>query len=445
MNQLFYPIIDLFTYDLKTALNLSSEEIEQQRQDFLAKFPSEVRANFRESANEVEYFDLYLDPKTGYKKFKLKPQNPALEGYYYPVRINDVYGLQLDCSVDNLTEPQDIASFADIKTEIANKIEQDDLTIGQTWLVSGWLAEADRQNAAAIAQASYEVLFPGKNWQQGLYAQGDFLNGKLFEIWQRESYPHHHVVILLFPNKDVPMKIADMSKKMAKFYSDWMGLFCYRHKITWAYHQSRSIKAGLVNHYRKAEENTKIIKQNKYGDKNLTSTEARLNNIQDILDQYTFDLLNLTFQKQIIEINLVNYQRRVELIKQKAQAENNLDELDKFDHFVDNKYLAQINKDTENMQLGIKLLENNINAISSKIELEKEERELNFQALVTFIGTGMAGAGLVKSESINCTAVFGKLPLDCENIFIKELAVPISLILIFGCLGWLVRYAIKKL
>ena len=436
MNQLFYPTIDLFTYDLKSALNLSSEEIEQQRKDFLAKFPPEVRANFRESANEVEYFDLYLDPKTGYTQFKLKPQNPALDGYYYPVRINDVYGLQLDCSVDNLTELQNIASFADIKTEIANKTEIDDLTIGQTWLVSGWLTEADRQNAAAIAQASYEVLFPDKNWQQGLYAQGDFLNGKLFEIWQRESYPHHHVVILLFPNKD-------MSIEGAKFYSDWMGLFCYRHKITWAYHQSRSIKSGLVNHYRKVEENTKIIKQNKYGDKNLASTETRLNNIQDILDQYTFDLLNLTFQKQIIEINLVNYQRRVELIKQKVQAEDNLDQLDKFDHFVDNKYLAQINKDNENMQLGIKLLENNINAMSSKIELEKEERELNFQALVTFIGTGMAGAGLVKSESINCTKVFGQTPLNCENIFINELAVPISLILIFGFLGWLVRYLIK--
>ncbi len=426
MNQLFYPTVDLFTYYLKNALNLSSAEIQRQRQDFLAKLPQDVQ--FNNSETDTEYQELTIPIKP-----ELKTQNPALAGYYYPVLLNDVYGLQIDCSVENLTEPQSINSLAKIKTEIEPKTDGDSLTIGQTWLVSGWLTEADQQNAEVIAQACYKSLFDEEDWQQCLYSQSNFLTGKLFELWQTQSYPSRHLVIMLFPNRAI-------AEKAAKFNKDWMGLFCYRHKITWAYHQSRLIKNSLVNHYRKVEENTQIIQQYQYKDKkNITSTEKLLNNIQDILNQYTTDLLNLAFQKQIIEINLINYQKRVEFIKQKAGAGNELDYLNLFANLVQDKYLEQIDKDRENMQLGIKLLEYNLNAMSSRIELEKGERERSFQALVTIIGTGIAGASLVKSEKIEC-----KTPWICETPVIKELAVPFLLISIFAFLGWLVKTAIKK-
>ena len=307
MNQLFYPTVDLFTYYLNNALNLSSAEIQQQKQDFLAKLPQDVQ--FHNLKTNTEYQDLTIPTKP-----KLKTQNPALAGYYYPVLLNDVYGLQIDCSVENLTEPQSIHSFAKIKTEIETKTDDDSLTIGQTWLVSGWLTESDQQNAEVIAQACYKSLFGEEDWQQCLYSQSNFLTGQLFELWQTQSYPYRHLVIMLFPNRTI-------AEKAARFNKDWMGLFCYRHKITWAYHQSRLIKNSLVNHYRKVEENTQIIQQHQDKDnKNLTSTEKLLNNIQDILHQYTSDLLNLAFQKQIIEINLINYQKRVEFIKQKAGA-----------------------------------------------------------------------------------------------------------------------------
>ena len=80
MNQLFYPTIDLFTYDLKSALNLKPEEIEQQRKDFVAKFPPEIRSNFHDSETETEYHPLFTDLTTGENEFDLKPHNPDLEG-----------------------------------------------------------------------------------------------------------------------------------------------------------------------------------------------------------------------------------------------------------------------------------------------------------------------------------------------------------------------------
>ena len=228
-----------------------------------------------------------------------------------------------------------------------------------------------------------------------------------------------------------------------------MGLFCYRHKITWAYQQTRLIKKALENHYRKVEENAQIIKINDYGDKRLNTTENLLDNIQNILNQYTTDLLNLSFQKQIIETNLYNYKTITEAIEERASTDLNY--LDKFKDLVENKYGTQIDKDIENMQLGMKLLENNLQAMSSRIELEKVEREQNFQKLVTIIGTGIAGANLIKVKEIPCKDVFdGKLSFVCQSKIpvlepiIAQLAVPILVILIFGFLGWTVRLLITR-
>lgn len=441
MNQIFYPTIDLFTYKLKNALNLSSDEIREQKQEFFAQFPPEVQVNINDPKTETEYKPLFIDPdpKSSFPNyFDLKTNNPTLEGYCYPVVLNDVYGVQIDCSVNNLTEPQSTESLAEIKTEIEAIAQSDSLTIGKTWLISGWLAEEDLANAEAIAQACYQSAFDGDldDWKKDLYAQSSFLTGKLFELWQTQASSSIHIVILLLPNQE-------QAKKAASFNTDWMGLFYYRHKITWAYEQSRLIKSALINHYRKVEENSRIIKQNKYGDKNPTSTENLLNNIQDILNQYTIDLLNLAFQKQIIEINFINYQKRIELIQQKAQEELNY--LNLFSDLTKDKYLTQIDKDTENMQLAIRLLEDNLKAMSSRIELEKGERERTFQALVTIIGTGMAGASLVKPEKLPCTDVFThNLSFICKPPIMNQLAVPFLLIIVFGFSGWLVKWVIKK-
>ena len=132
------------------------------------------------------------------------------------------------------------------------------------------------------------------------------------------------------------------------------------------------------------------------------------------------------------------------LSNKKLEQKKELDYLNLFGDLVEDKYLLQIDKDRENMQLGIKLLEYNLNAMSSRIELEKGERERRFQALVTIIGTGLAGAGLVKSDEIECTAVFAKIPLICQTPIIDQLTIPFLLIFIFGLLGWLVRTVIKK-
>jgi hypothetical protein len=230
-----------------------------------------------------------------------------------------------------------------------------------------------------------------------------------------------------------------MAREAANFYKDWMALFCFRHKISLAYRQSRLIKNSLTNHYQKVDNYAKVMRDPNVANPSGTNS---LDTMQNILNQYAIDLLNLSFQKQTITTNLLNYQIRLQQIKQKAESESNLDFLDKFGELVQQKYLIQIDKDIETMQLGLKLLETNLNAIRTRIELEKSERDHIFQTLVTFIGTGTAGVAIIKDGKEVCEAIRPKE--SCEPSLNGNLVIPLILIVFFGYVGWLVKKAIES-
>ena len=248
-----------------------------------------------------------------------------------------------------------------------------------------------------------------------------------------------------------------MARQASNFYKDWMLLFCFYHKISLAYRQSRLIKKFLTNHYQKVDNYAKIINDPNRENPNATKS---LDTIRDVLNQYSIDLLNLSFQKQTITTNLLNYQIRVQQIKDKAGNESNLNFLDEFSTLVEKKYLIQIDKDIEIMQLGLKLLETNLNAIRSRIELEKSERDRNFQNLVTVVGSGTAIAAYLDFKGEKCQAIFKSskkaeatksmiksqnqaqdYPDFCNNFWIGSFLIPISFLIILGSIG----FALKKI
>ncbi|MEH1902746.1 MAG: hypothetical protein V7L04_15345 [Nostoc sp.] len=435
MSDLIYPTLDLFLYALKTSLNTTDAETQTNKAAFLAQFPSDTQ--FNDPDIETEYLEI-----THPTQITFISHNKTLEGYYYSVRLNDTYGLQIDCSINNQTETQPAKSFAILKTEIEQKLNKELVTIGQTWLLSGWLPENSSQNPEDIAKDCYYALSKDTYWQP---EKGTFLDGKVFEIWcpENENYSlhkvtnalnshEHHVIIAIYPNRE-------SAEQAAEFYKDWMGLFCYRNKIWWAYCQSRLVKESLLNHYKQIEANRKITNQsNSRQEKhNITISRKILNNIDNILQQYTIDLLNLSFQKQIIEINLSNYQLRLALIKEKAGQNNQLDFLEKFSGLANKKYLLQITKDIENMQLGLQLLEDTINATRSRIEVEKYEREHNFQELVAVAGAGIATVSLLKEPVKDCKDIFKQVQPFCKEY-------PFSFSLIVGIIVSFVVWRLRK-
>lgn len=443
MSDLIYPTLDLFLYALKTSLNTTDAETQKNQAAFLEQLPSDTQ--FYDPDIETEYLEI-----THPTQINFISSDKILEGYYYPVRLNDTYGLQIDCSINNQTETQPAKSFTILKTEIEQKLNKELAIIGKTWLLSGWLPENSSQNPEDIAKDCYYALFKDTYWQP---EKGTFLGGKVFEIWRsgninqsREKVSthsnnhEHHVIIAIYPHRE-------SAEKAAEFYKDWMGLFCYQSKISWAYWQSRLVKESLLNHYKQIEENRKITNQinSRQEKQNITTSRNILTNIDNILQQYTIDLLNLSFQKQIIEINLSNYQLRLALIKEKASQNNQLDFLEKFSELANKKYLPQITKDIENMQLGLQLLEDTINVTRSRQEVEKSERERNFQELIAVAGAGIATVSLLQSPAKDfCSKesmkdIFPKIPYFCNYPFSSSLMVGI----IVGFVVWWLRKRLR--
>jgi hypothetical protein len=439
MSDLIYPTLDLFLYALKTSLNTTDAETQKNQAAFLDQLPSDTQ--FNDPDIETEYLEITNPPQINFNF-----HNKTLEGYYYSVRLNDTYGLQIDCSINNQNEAQPAKSFSILKNEIEQKLNKKLAIIGQTWMISGWLPENSSQNPEDIAKDCYYALFKDAYWQP---EKGTFLDGKVFELWrsgninqnrEQVSTPsnnhEYHVIIAIYSNRE-------SAEKAAEFYKDWMGLFCYRGKISWAYWQSRLVKESLLNHYKQIEENRKISNQSNSPQEkqNITTSRKILNNIDKILQQYTIDLLNLSFQKQIIEINLSNYQLRLALIKEKAGQNNQLDFLEKFSDLANKKYLPQITKDIENMQLGLQLLEDTINATRSRVEVEKSEREHNFQELVAVAGAGIATVSLLKDPVKECQDRFIKVNVHflCEYPFSASLIVGI----IVGFVVWALRKRLR--
>ncbi|NEQ87939.1 MAG: hypothetical protein F6K26_50620, partial [Moorea sp. SIO2I5] len=296
--------------------------------------------------------------------------------------------------------------------------------------------ESSTKQEKDIAKSGDKVVDKVAIWSQDLQGKGRLFGGEIFELWRYQplNQANCHVIIMIFPDQ------ASM-EKAAELYTDWMGLFSYRNKILWAYSQSRLIKKSLVDFYKQAEENQRLISdQNSSGFREQTIA-AKLDDIQKSLDNYTLDLPKLNFQNQIIEINLFNYQTRLDIINQKCQklgADNNLKFLETFSKEVKENYLLQVTKDYDSMALGLRLLEARLNALRSQIELEKAERDRTFQNIVTVIGAGTAVTALVDFEAKQCETVSKLIPpmkKSCENPWINSFIVPVVLILIFGVIG----------
>ncbi len=403
MNDIIYPTLDLFLYDLRNGLGESQDEINQNRAVYQKKLPESIHQTlFQKDTYFEDEYVLLTEPHI----FEISGKPYPFQGYYYPVRISDVYGLLIDCSVNNETEAQSAECFKDLKIEVEQRINNQSATIGQTWMISGWLPQSDDRSREDIAKDCYKALMPDSNWKQDLEGQGTFLGATIFELSRYplrrikespeapttiQSLPENqHVIIILFPGK----ASAD---KLAEFYDHWMTLLCYRHKILWSYGQSRLLKHSLKKYFITIQQAIKSLKQAKSPGLDLKKIRKILEQVKDTLTPYSIELTYLDFQSRTIDINLSNYKKRLLNIEKKAQGKSDLKVLEEFSELVKDKYLLQVKKDYENLEMGLRLIDSSINTLRSRVEIDQAERDRTFQNGVAIIGVGLATGSLVAS------------------------------------------------
>jgi len=176
--------------------------------------------------------------------------------------------------------------------------------------------------------------------------------------------------------------------------------------MLWAYQQSRYLKQALKQKFSQIIQYVAELKNQNHASLNLNELEAKLNQAGQLFAEYGIELTELDYQTRTIEINGHNYQQCIKDIQQKLDqfsAESNLTPLMAF---IQQPFLAQLQKDSENLRPGLDLLQFNVNLIQADLELKRtriemtaSERDRTFQTRFAIWGTAIALGSIVTSIS----------------------------------------------
>ena len=403
-----YPTIDLFLYDLREGLGQDEEKVNENRQHFWQKiYPNLNEKQLKELADkekaEADYIELLIPQKQ--EQFQSN-----LEGYYYALQLGDAYALQLDCSLTYPIQGNPLSSFTSIKYEIDSLLKDSNGEIqkgriGQTWFVWCQL-EKDYKDLDKIAEECCKQLSPNPGWVRDLQKQGELAGATLFELWhspdnwadEQSLQESFHLIIGLFPYRtsrglfNNRISRDSINDSIANLYFDLIRLFCYRHKILWAYHQSRCLKADLKKDFTKVQQTIQKVRklsQQKSDSPNLNELQSTLTSTLTILSRYAIDLNYLDDQGRTIKVNLENYKKRLKKITDGTS--NSQSELFKrFSELASQKYLVQVETDYANLSPGLVLLENLITTIEGIIEIYQTKSDRTLNTTIAIAGIGLA-------------------------------------------------------
>ncbi|HBL12352.1 MAG TPA: hypothetical protein DD379_13270 [Cyanobacteria bacterium UBA11162] len=438
--QLIYPTLDLFIYDLRESLGQDPSQNNCNRRQFWQKIV--------ENLDEAQLAELEAleNPEADYVQLIGEPFESPLDGYYYALQFGDTYALQVNCAgeyKDAYTHQrnegtQNIQNLEKLKQIIISKINHtlDNLeilperqgTIGQTWLISVQIADSN-QDPKHLAQACYEQLTPNPNWKPDFKEQGRLLGSRIYEYWHSPAnwnqeweefcQDNYHIVICLFP---AGKNIAEIRQKIEDIYLDLTRLFCYRHKIIWAYWQSRRLSAELKNH---SAEIKNLMVQFRDLHHEIQSKAVNLNNLEialsyswQSLSNYAVNLNELEFYTKTIKLNLENYRKRLQKLERDSNSYLNF--LGNFSEFADEKYLQQVETDCENFRPGVALLENLITTIGglSKIEQIKSDSFRDSKASRTLNKTVNVAAIALFTSLISARILIEQFPPTPDILFV---------------------------
>ncbi|MBD2504228.1 hypothetical protein [Anabaena azotica] len=402
--QLVHPTLDLFLYDLKEGLGQDDAKITENRQLFWQKVYGDKLDNKKLAELAKAEADSSDDIQLlGNKKAEFFPD--PLDGYYYPVQLGDTYALQVDCTANYITDyeysPQSIDCFEKLQTEILTKINHQHGKLGQTWLIWGQLA-TNNQDPLATAQACYAQLkFSHQhNWDKDVIKQqGKFFDGTVFELRRLPTANEklsdgYHVLICLFPSH---LKTDVVIEKSKSLLIQLIRLLWYRHKIIWAYSESRKLKDNLKQADKLADSIIKHLNTSLQSpDIQISQLEKFLKDTPKILLKYTNNLTYLDEKRRTINVNIGDYKKRY-LDITKLDSHSDWQFLETFSNYAQEKFLGQIETDQANFSPGLTLMENYIKTVQGIIEIERTKGDRNLENLIGSVGIGLAVSQIASS------------------------------------------------
>lgn len=352
------------------------------------------------------------------KEFPAGNLREPLDGYIRHQKMQDSQMVQIDCSGNKSEEVKSLQELANIQQTVLKYSNKPDKTslgkLGSSWLVWGQLMPENPSPLSLAQEICEQLKFEenSPNWQVDLIAKGPLLGANLYELWcppqgqgEGESY---HLLICLFESH---WRKEALQKRVGYLLKHCQSLFLYRHKVVWAFQQSRHLRESLQQPSRLVPQVTnQSLARLEQSTVNLTELQDHLRQSLNVLAVYATQLNYLQEQRYTIEINLENYRQRV-LKLAALSAEDSPKPLgekpgewqgqgssllfDKFSQFAQDKYLRQIERDYSSLSPGLLLVENSIKAVESLNQIEQTRSDRRLNTTLTIASVGVATSAVV--------------------------------------------------
>ena len=394
---LYSPKIYLFAFHLVQAPNI--KDLGEENREFFwhqcqmifdkfsiekkLRIKSEPPARPREELLEERFLE--IEPKISIKNKEFKNKELTLEGFAYPIRIDDSYGLGLAIGFTH-NYPLEAIDIADIyQFNRDNILLPDSLetSLGQTIIITAWLSEEQKQKDDVflknLADKCIENFIRDKDKRPEFLRQGELFNSSIFEYGLvNQVGRYRHVLVWLFADPKT-------DERFEEFYNIIFDLLFYRNKIITKYKDSRETYRKLYGKYeeiikitRSFSEETSI--KNTLSDRELKQLKNKIKQLIKQNVEYSACLKSLDFAYNTTKINTTNYQTHWEIMGQELEKKEAgaIQSIEFLKEFIDKncpKFQEQIKSDLDYFYQGEKLLERAIEAIRGVVEIDRAERD----------------------------------------------------------------------
>lgn len=326
-------------------------------------------------------------------------------GSINPFRVNDTYAVDLTLRVENSLEISQLDQL-NLKSHLSSPSVILEPSLGQTLLFYAETTISD-QYYPELAQKCVSQLISSHSDLE-LVGTGKILGCSVFvyDNWEVEPSKQSHILLCFNPYSTAPEKLGEVSR-------DLLLLMCSRHKILYAYHQSRSCQLKFKHLYTDLEKTTKnFSKIAKAGDR-LARFKQLLTELPQKSLEYSCLLRDLEDHKNTIQTNILNSEKLINKLQQLPK--NEITFLKTFLDRAQKKFYRQIQVDQNFLITGKEMfheLINNIRGIvaidqveSDRIQQQdKEKSTRQLQITLTSLGAGIAVGGIVAGSSGLVTA-----------------------------------------
>jgi hypothetical protein len=334
-----------------------------------------------------------------------------LRGAVYPLQIHDTYAV--DITLRYPYPHVEIDQLAGLNPQGCLKIAQSNSLLGQT-LVLFAQPEEKLNDIQAFTDNCLNAIVPELDRQNyRLSAQGKFLGSPIFEYNNIQESPAQLSHILIWLNchpQTEPLEEA------SDYYQPLINLLCCRHKILYAYSQSRWCNQQARKLYRQLDGKAKGLQHlPSEPTQRLKQLKEWLTELSKTAFDYANHLRDLELHRTTIETNNKNYQFWLNQLKFISLGkEDNLELWQQFISHNSEKFIEQINTDLSYLLPSQQLFQQMIETIRGIVETEQAEsdratesaaqkRQQRLELIITVVSTGLAVSGIssqVTSEPV---------------------------------------------